>query len=757
MRKIFAIVPSLLALAACSDRLGGPADNPVRHTVTAEQASYAGGIAPSAQEVALAEIKAVHFSDGRLLKIYDLDPASGWTFELPVLGSGGNIYMIAVGAESPGHMQPEYELPETGADESAWIASAVEARGGQPGMICFGKAALPSVPGMPVSLKLERGVARFDMVVDVAGTAEVRSMKFVNALQSMRLFADGTPENAVRGDIEIAFPAPLTAGTEGVAYLLAQDNPELEVEVSAVIDGKETVLNAALPEKLERNTVYRIVLRKDHVDADIDLSVTEWNGGGSVDADAGRGDAIVIDAGRSSLPAGAVIADGGRTLVLPHLASDFVLAFDSPDELELLPFEGKLLEVTAIEADARGIADFGKLNRFRVHKGLYAPNAAQQEIVLKFKRRSLEHAYDDDAIKLRLLANPVTLEGGMSFDNALYAHDFGKYVDNEFGVFNVPEGKEIVVEFPDGEDPWIRLDKGAGTCRVVGGWRPNDVTADGRVQKAVVVVRNSSDGSDREEYTIVRRNYGLPVTWMHGVWWCKYNARGNSRSFEDQVLSSADPAASRGMTLFEYLGSCSPEEFADLWGWAYQGSSGEGLRVVESNGKAVLDGFSTSVPDHINKIPADALSPDGYELASMDDYNRIFDATDYVWMMWNGTHHIKEPWNGHSAVKREQKRRNDVPVGSMTLSDVIYIQMYSPDFPEHEPIVWYGTSAQWNADGIIHSGHYNNLLFAMHSPQTGQGWYMAGTMSNLYLTKNGAGTKDTRIVRFKKSDVEYIY
>lgn len=30
-------------------------------------------------------------------------------------------------------------------------------------------------------------------------------------------------------------------------------------------------------------------------------------------------------------------------------------------------------------------------------------------------------------------------------------------------------------------------------------------------------------------------------------------------------------------------------------------------------------------------------------------------------------------------------------------------------------------------------------------------------MAGLYLTKNGAGVNDTRILRFKKSPVEYIY
>ena len=34
---------------------------------------------------------------------------------------------------------------------------------------------------------------------------------------------------------------------------------------------------------------------------------------------------------------------------------------------------------------------------------------------------------------------------------------------------------------------------------------------------------------------------------------------------------------------------------------------------------------------------------------------------------------------------------------------------------------------------------------------------MNGGMGNLYMTKNGASSYDTRILRFKKSDVEYIY
>ena len=83
--------------------------------------------------------------------------------------------------------------------------------------------------------------------------------------------------------------------------------------------------------------------------------------------------------------------------------------------------------------------------------------------------------------------------------------------------------------------------------------------------------------------------------------------------------------------------------------------------------------------------------------------------------------------------------------------------MWSPDYPEHEPIVWYGVSAQWNAEGILHAGHYNNILFGVYSPE-GSGWYVQGSLGGgLYMVKNGAGTKDTRVLRFKKSPVEYVY
>lgn len=298
-------------------------------------------------------------------------------------------------------------------------------------------------------------------------------------------------------------------------------------------------------------------------------------------------------------------------------------------------------------------------------------------------------------------------------------------------------------------------EEGSRVWRVVGGWRPNDPTADGRQQSARLVIRSAATG-EREVYTVVRRNWGLPVTWFHGVWWCKYNARGRSRNFEDQILVPQDPAAAAGQSVQNYLMSCSPEEFCALWGWAYQGDSGVGMQVVDLEGVPSMEGFTTGSKTHINKLPADALAPDGYELPSMEEFNRVFDATDYVWVMWSGSHKLRNPWEGHADVRRTQTRRNGIAVGSLELNDLLVVAFSSPDFPGYEALTWYGPGAQWNQAGIVHSNHCNNMLFAVHSP-AGSGWYITGGMANLYLTQNGAGNNDTRIVRFKKSSVEYIY
>lgn len=742
-----------LAASCSKEEVKVPVPDSQTTVVRARIAGYSGDGQILEGETAVRSLQACIFEGGRMTRIYDGISGSGSSFDIQIDRHSGNLYLLAntsglvdLGALQSGNIS-----------EDEWLRHTVGSGTGTPAHFYTGKVVLDDRANVhPVTLT--RGVARFDLQIRTAGDASVNSITLKNSAGSAFLFPvpeENSPADVSREDVTVDFDVPAETDIPGVLYVYEQDADGLEITVEAVIDGRPVTLAKTLDDNIERNTIYTITVRKDVIDVSLEISFEEWQPGGDFDMVPGLDSRLSVDTGRSLLPDNVSVSEDG-TLLLPHLHTEFVLAIDSPDELELLPVEGHMFSVEhAGDSDGNPHYD----NIFRITKGLYAPGVPGEETVLQFRRKGLQHIYPEDRIAVRLSPNPTSIEGGMDFSSDSYTHDFGKYVDNELGVFTLPEGKEIFAEFPDAEDPWIRvspLADGSRSFRVTGGWRPNDPSADGRKQSATIVIRNT-DGSDREEYTVARRNYGLPVVNLHGVWWCKYNAMGNSRSFEDQILSSEDPAAAAGKTLFEYLTDCSPEEYAGLWGWAYQGDSGKGMRVVESDGVPVMDAFNPDNSVHINMLAADALSPDGYELPSMEEFNRIFDATDYIWMMWNGSHTLKTPWEGHTKLDRVQKRKNGVEVGNLVIDDLIYIAMSSPDFPGNEPVVWYGPGTQWNtSEGIGHYGHHNNMLFGVYSP-AGEGWYMGGSMAGLYMTKNGAGPKDTRILRFRKSDVEYIY
>ena len=718
------------------------------HVVKAGISGYASGESAVSGE-GLRDISGITgylFRDGVFERVYDDCVTDGNTIEIGVEKAGGRLYIVARHPDAP-----EIGEPEPGTPESRWEKTVISSHDPGTGMFFTGKADLDKASGTEVRTSLTRGAARIDLKVAVAGNAEIREIILENIAQEAYLFPGNepsSPENAATGEIAIRPQSPLTSDTEGIAYILEQSGTGCKVSMTAEIDGKEYRLGAMLPETVRRNTVYSVTLRKGTIDSDVELSVEQWGDGGQTDLTPDRDRILTVDLSRSDLPEGADVEDGGTVVTLPHLGTEFTLAVESDDELELLPAEGHLLSVEPVPGKGP--------NLFKVTKALYAPGDPASETILQIRLKGFAAAYPEDRIVLKLEANPSSIEGTIGFGDGNYTYDFGGYADNLFGIITPGEGKKVEIEFGPGEDPWIKLDPyGDKSYRILGGWRPNDPAADGRRQTATLVI-SDQDGAAREEYTIARKNYGMPVVWLQGIWWCKYNAMGDSRDFEDQVLCPDDPAALAGKTLYEYLGSCTAEEYARLWGWAYQGDSGKGMRVVEQDGKAVMEGFRTGNKTHINKLPADALAPPGYELPSMEDFNRVFDATDYVWVMWNGTHTLKSPWEGHATIRREQRRKNGIQVGTMSLQNLIYIAMWSPDFPDREPVVWYGPGAQWNDDGILHAGHYNNILFGVHSPE-GSGWYIAGGMENLYLHKNGAGNNDTRILRFRKSDVEYIY
>ena len=741
IKNIFVIIVSL-AVMSCTDK-GAVNEHSGADSVILPRVIPYNYTSGNDETTGIKEIRILHaclFENGVMTRVYsDIDPLTG----IKIDDSKGRLYMVANIERNN-----SASFYNVGMTEEEWLSIAIPHAGGV--NLTYMSGVVDMSDTSHGVLQLYRGVARIDVNVSEEHGLSVTDITFRNVAQQSYLNRRNTvesPESTGYNDVTPVIDTPLTGSTYGVAYLCEQASENISAVLTINVDGETVEKEVALPSKLKRNCVYTINVFKASVQADATLSVTDWENGGDFNlAPNERG--LTVDVEGTSFPANTEVDSDRRGIVLSHYASDFVLSVDCDDELELIADPELPITVERIG----GVENVGK-NLFRITKKLWYPGMERVERKLMFHRKGLNENYADDYINVVMSEHPVKLEGLIHFEESA-SFDFGKYIDNELGVFTVPASKSITVEYDEGEDEWVKLDASGQRVRVIGGWRPNDRTANGRVQKARIVISNSADGSEREEYVISRRNWGLPVTKLNGVWWCKYNAIGDAKNFSDQILSSADPAVLAGKTVFDYLRDCTADVFFNLWKWNYQGKSSQGLQVIDDGGVAKLEGYSSSA-EHINKIDAKALAPDGYELPSMENFERVFNSTSgTIWLMWDGSH--TTAWNGSTTIQRRQRRRNDVTVGTVSLTDLIYISMYNQSEAEYEPVVWYGSSPQWNNDGINH-GHYNNLLIAVHNPSDGQGWFFVGGMGGLYPSKNSAGPNDTRILRFKKSDVEYIY
>lgn len=694
----------------------------------------------------VSEMKACLFQNGLLTKVYkDLQTTDNLEYSLGVNRLSGTLYMLADTEQliDWNNLQPQ------SVTEEEWLQMTASSENGQPHPFWTGKVSLDSLTSgkQTLSVNMKRGVARFDLLV--RGTAiSVHRLTLKNVRQQGYLFeqnAVSSPEDVTSDDWVCEFAAPLQKDSVGVAYVYEQKNPELMVSVDVSIAGRSYTLEEYLMEDVKRNTVYTLTVRKELLTEELRLEIEEWNKEGDIALTPDLNSAIHFDVESLVLPEGVSVNAGRDVMTLPASALDFELQIDCDNELEWindpsLPFVVEPVGTTWQDA-----------NRFRLRKPLLPPGYPEEEALVRFRRKGLQGVYDEDSLKIVLLANPIQLEGELVFGKDDYLCDFARYVDNELGRMTLPEGYELLARFQN-EDAWIKVEQvsaRSNTYRVVGGWRPNDPKADGREQMATLVVRRISDGNETESYQIKRRNYGLPVTKMNGVWWCKYNAIGNSRSFDDQILVPQDPAAKAGKTVLEYLNTCTSDEYMRLWNRsAYIGDTGIGMEAVAEGGTVKLSGWKNPSVN-MGQLDAKALAPDGYEMPAIEYYDRIFNGG---WGMrfdrTDGYYTVQSPWEGRAHVYTLSGSRTDLFVGDVQLPELFHAEVYNKtNGVKDECVTFYGPGAQWGSGGVNH----NKIVIACYSPEN-NGWFHAPGLRRQFI-----GKENSRIIRFIKSPVEYIY
>lgn len=646
----------------------------------------------------------------------------------------GEVYFLAnySGVEHLAAMQPG----ETSIAEFLAVA-AEAAEMTSSGILMNGHADAGSSGSGTMTVRMERAVSRIDISSHDSGVEILKvsldglySRGFVLPQRQISV-----PEDAQLTRIDIDYSdCPLVNAHDVLAYVPEQSaGIGALVSVVARLDGGLHRIEVRLPSILKRNMAYTVRIRGNGAELSAEVVCNDWEPG--ISSESEQHMKALVDADGSELGYGVALSAGCDSVFFPYTGSASVLSLEMPSGAAVktegaakgvtLDITGNMLHVNAVYRQPGGDDETVYLN-------VYESGSHIGRIVLVFN------------------ANPVKITGKLVIDDNGIC-DFGKYVDGELGTVSIPYGKVLSLEFGV-ENEWMKAelikDNETGRVyRILGGWRPNDPEADGRVQEASLVI-SCEDGSKREEYVVRRINWGLPVVRIGDTWWTRYNLRGNVKSFEDQITCSNDPVAHDG--LLEYLSSVSEDSLLALMGDQYQGGNPQGLPLRHDGQVFYHEGMGSAGQNFGTLDPA-MMAPDGYEIPAFKDYAYFTNSDNYN-LGGIGTRPFNNRYGARLSVTIVER---EVEFLGHAYGTVSFYEFTDGG----NKWVLYGLGHQWNAEaGNI---AVKNLIMATHG-DSGKTWTMEGYAENDRPGQNwlkfvANNTVKTRMIRCVKTPVEYIY
>lgn len=608
---------------------------------------------------------------------------------------------------------------------------------------------LPMTAGMKnASVSLVRGLARIDLNLHNPGI-KVSDVTITGLADRMYVWSREsvtTPEEA--GTYSATVGGEFASSAEGIAYILEQDgNVGPHVVTLNVEDGPNSyTLSGKLPEVIERNKVYAVNVYGMGQSGKIEIETETWEDGENIEAS--ENISPVVDVALSDMGTGAEYRPETNELTVKFTGTQNTSLKLNVPQGYTPKIDGISEEVTLVNNNGSYVLDINSRQRYL---------GESKDVVMVKMLQNDEHTEAREFLKITFETTPVRLTGRLKFDETR-VHDFKGYADGELGRLVLPEGWTVSLVIASDEDQWMKLDSESldGVTRIVAGWRPNDPKADGRPQIAKVVLTETASGA-QDEYTIKRQNWSLPVINFNGVWWCKYNLRGNVKNFADQVSIAEDADIKAQGDFATYMNNCSAEDFLRLAGDQYVGGKPDGLKpVMDADGKMYFDGYDPEGAVDFGSMPATQMAPDGFQIPTYDNY-RFFTWGTNQNMGYNANvfnNGMSGDW--YARLRYEMKYRTLV-TDNLNYGDVTVYKFWRESNPEEEWVL-FGLGHQWQVGSGNISPMY--ILFAI-SDRTGNTWGLEG-----YSQSNGSGnwykyashnSGKTRMIRCIKTPVEYIY
>lgn len=670
----------------------GGADSPDRFTFRLH--GYASNAASAFDMAQVESVDGYSFREGVPVGIYkDLPVDKDGHATIKQSREGERFYFLANAAG----IVDEASLQNGALTESGLLATVIKAES----PLADGQK--PFMTGMcdltgenkRMEVVLKRSIARIDLNIAAGADIQIKNIRMESVRRDAFLFPQepvASPADAQSGPIDLSYETALTTGEhEGLLYLYEQAGEGIPVLLEGLVNGVEATMKAILPPVIKRNFIYRINVSSTHLSLTVTISEQPWEEGETTEIRPETGKSLV-DLERSELPEEVTVSASRDTLYVtyvPYYGANLLLALTTPNDMDLVTDPASGITIT----HAPKSNPLLPANRFLVNTPVRAPASQMECVHLQVHDRNLTHYYGDHIVLAYL--PPV-----VSFEGEVHAYirpevptesRIDKYIDGIIGYMNVPSGATVAIS----EQPWLRIAEespNSGRYVLTAGYRPNDPQADGRIQEAVLTV--NYDGR-QEVYTVSRKNQGLPVVEINDEYWCKFNLRGNSKSFEDQIQINEIPDED----LYTYLKNCPDEEFVRLMGDGYVASYQTGLPLTYGPSGFYFDGYE-QITDYKyeESWKADWHCPDGYQIPTDEQYEPLLGKFFY-YSFEEDQEALGVPFFNSVSVWRYARR--DIRHQGATLEDESFIHKITKNgFPT--PLVLGGMGSQ-SSDGTYSS------------------------------------------------------
>lgn len=492
--------------------------------------------------------------------------------------------------------------------------------------------------------------------------------------------------------------------------------------------------SATIDQPLLSRTAYTFVLNQQGSELLLSLAITPWQEGGTIVTGPDAFE-YSLDLEASQLPAYVRISASQDTLFVPACQTELLISLATQIEAGWL-LQGAPITLKRVEG-----MDY-LANQFRITLPAKSLGEAVTVSNLYFGERGSNEFCEKPLV---VVQEPLRMELLQSQVTATGSHvTYPTYVDGTLAC--VKEGYSVQSYTINSDSPasyeWIIMQRRSGRFYVEGGFKPNDSEAYGQLQTSRITIEYS-DGVE-EEYAFTRHRHALPVVKFGAHYWSKFNMRGNSKGYDDQIGFDMDRA-----DMWSYLKDCHGASFIAYAGSQYCGTNPEGLDLGKSaQGNLVYDGYPAAFgTSSINDIEVDTHCPPGYQVPTTEQVEGLI-GTSVVHLASLSASQSAE--NGYLVNKERYTvnrfRRPTMTHAGATINNAYHLKLTNV---QGEELVLHGLGYQSEAGAI----NYGYWLFAAVSSGKDQAGF-SNSRNNFYMQSHSG--KKTVSVRCIKSAVNYV-